>query len=132
MINIVVATHGDLAESLLHCAHMIAGGTELPGIYMLCMREGKSVEDYLSDARNIIAKATSNDFILLVDLMSASPCNYALSAFRDCNYRLISGVNLAMLIEVIDNRDEMTLDELWEYGYSCGTDAIQKLYLSND
>ena len=118
MINIVVATHGDLSESLLHCAYMIAGGSGLPGIYSLCMREGKGVDEYLADAQAIIDKAPSKDFILLVDLMSASPCNFTLSAFRNCNYRMITGVNLAMLIEIIDNRDDMTLDELWEYGRS--------------
>lgn len=79
MINIVVATHGDLSESLLHCAYMIAGGSGLPGIYSLCMREGKGVDEYLADAQAIIDKAPSKDFILLVDLMSASPCNFTLS-----------------------------------------------------
>ena len=132
MINIVVATHGDLSESLLHCAYMIAGGSGLPGIYSLCMREGKGVDEYLADAQAIIDKAPSKDFILLVDLMSASPCNFTLSAFRNCNYRMITGVNLATLIEIIDNRDDMTLDELWEYGRSSAIDSIQKVYLANE
>lgn len=132
MINIVVATHGNLSESLLQCAYMIAGGSRLPGIYTICMSEGENVEEYLTDAQAIIDKAPSKDFILLVDLMSASPCNFALSAFRNCNYRMLTGVNLAMLIEVIDNRDDMTLDELWEYGRSCAVESIQKIHLTNE
>lgn len=45
---------------------------------------------------------------------------------------MITGVNLAMLIEIIDNRDDMTLDELWEYGRSSAIDSIQKVYLANE
>lgn len=88
------------------------------------------MEEYLNDAKAIIEKAPSQDFILLVDLMSASPCNYALSAFRDCNYRMITGVNLPMLIEIIDNRDDMTLDEIWEYGCTRGSESIQKIHIA--
>lgn len=129
MIHIIIAAHGVLAESLYQSACLVVGEDHQDFVHTLCMTEGKDSLSFVNEAEKIIADNPDAQFLILADLMYASPCNFALSAFRHTDYRLLSGVNLPMLIEVIDNKDEMDLDKLWEYGYSCGHAAMQKIHM---
>lgn len=70
----------------------------------------------------MLAKELQEDKVLIMaDLFGGSPFMKLLSAFRDVDYKLITGFNLAMIIQAFqDSQTERTLDEECEVLEDCG------------
>ncbi len=64
--------------------------------------------------------------VILTDLYGATPSNIAASLSGQHATRAVSGVNLSMLIRVL-NYPELSLDELAEKARSGGIDGIQTI-----
>lgn len=111
MIGVIVAAHGDLASALLRSAESIVG--PIPGV--------ASVDVYDSDTRQTIeAKIEAalekvggeGKVLFLTDIFGGSASNLA-CGFRDrYDLRVLTGVNLPMLLEVATHRDEEDLGKL--------------------
>lgn len=95
--RIVVATHGDLARALLGAVESIAG--PLPDIVCLGLAEGESPDVF--EARLTAALTPDSPALVLVDFPGGTPWNAALRVARARPHlRLVSGVNLPMLLDV--------------------------------
>ena len=106
MIHLIVACHGRFAEELVNSAAMVFGEAE--GVHAVTFMPGEGPEDLIRKYEAIMAEAgISDDVLFLVDLFGGSPYNAAIRvAAPTARADVLSGVNLPMLLELLDSRDE--------------------------
>ena len=126
--RIVVAAHGGLADALLATAELICG--PLADVHAVGLRPDDSPETY---AERLDAAVGDPDAptLILTDLAGGTPHNVALVATRRLpGAALISGVNLAVLIEAAMSTDALDgafVDSLVASGREALVDARQLL-----
>ncbi|UYZ37383.1 PTS fructose transporter subunit IIA [Clostridium beijerinckii] len=109
MLGIVIATHGTLSNGIKDAAEVIMGNTE--NIATVNLNAGDDIEKLGKKINNAILGVNQGDGVaVLVDLVSASPYNQSVLVtnqldpeLRDKVY-IISGVNLPMLLEIINHQ----------------------------
>lgn len=132
MRHIVVATHDRLACGFVDALSLIAGEEQAKRIHPLCMTMGKEPEQFVKEVAQFLAdKEQEDEFLIFCDLYGASPCNSSLMGFRYTNYRIITGVNLGMLLEALFALDTGDLDELCDQLVQKGKEGITKVYLAS-
>ncbi len=128
MIGILVVTHGKMAEGMLDTLDMIMGTLEY--IDYASLVRGEDYESFENNIENKIRALDNGDGVLiLVDLFGASPFNVAQKISKkleaeDIKTKIVSGVNLMMLLEAGSNRSYQTLEELVETIKESGKDGI--------
>lgn len=125
MIGIVLVTHGALADALKNAAEMIIGPQE----HFLAIGMGPA--DDLTILRGEIEAAVSavekNDgALILVDLMGGSPAK-ASSHLAFSGTQVICGVNLPMLLEVLVQREGVTIQELTAIAMQAAKEGVINL-----
>lgn len=98
-IHLILCSHGEFAKELVKSAEMIIGHIDnllvfplLPGISMDVYRQ-----KIVSGMNTMGAK---DEYLCLVDLYGGTPCTTVLSLMKDYHMNVVTGLNLAMLIEV--------------------------------
>jgi PTS system mannose-specific IIA component len=127
VVGIIVVTHGEMAAGLIQAAEMIVGKQEqLSPVHLL---EMDAVEGLMERVEESIGQNdTGEGTLLLVDLPGASPFNAcARLAMQQEGLKLISGVNLPMLAELLVQRPSHTLPELVEIAKQAGKFGIKDL-----
>ena len=88
MINVIVATHGPLAEALLASGRMVYG--ELPHVYPVTLSEQAGIKG-------------ADGVLVLCDMQSGTPwnvaCHHAFSAQTVPPVAVVAGVNFPMLLQ---------------------------------
>jgi mannose/fructose/sorbose-specific phosphotransferase system IIA component len=111
MIGIVVVSHGLLSEHLVSAASLILGEAKKVKAVTFTARES------LDDLRRKTTEAT-NEFdndgcLILTDIMGGSATNVSIEIMKSHNnVCVVTGVNLPMLIEAINSRENTNLTEL--------------------
>lgn len=130
MIQIVLASHCDLAKSLLRTGMMICGKDLMNGIHAVTIQEGEHGLAALEKDCQAIAKQYANDDVLILcDIMGATPFNVCLSVFRHMQHTVVTGANLPMLIEASIHKDQTTLAELADMVKNAGQQGVEKVNL---
>jgi mannose/fructose-specific phosphotransferase system component IIA len=102
--RIVVAGHGDLADALVSSAQLICGMVD--DLHAVGLRPDDSPESF--GERLSAASAVEGPVLILTDLVGGTPHNVALAVSRHNPATvLISGVNLAVLIEAATTTDAL-------------------------
>lgn len=131
MVGVVIITHGDMAKGIETSVELIIGKQEqfkTIGLY-----EDTDFEEF----KGMIGKTvegldTGNGVLVLVDLFGASPYNaaaYNMATFKEKKIpiRLVTGVNLPMVIEVLMQRDSVNSpDELYPISLESGKEGIKE------
>lgn len=106
MIGVIIATHGKMADGLLDSIELIVGKQK--NCITLCLRHGDDIELFRQSIKDAIIKLSEGDgVIIFADLFAASPYNQAARIYpelKEYPYRLVTGVNLPMLIETMSKR----------------------------
>lgn len=129
MKYIVIAAHGVLADAFLETVRMIVGVEQSAMIYAIGMKEDMDSEAFIEKAEKLIARDREGEYLLVADLYGASPCNSLLMAFQHCRYRLVTGLNLGMLLEILFQFSNMSLEEAAEHMVETGKGGIQNVVL---
>jgi PTS system mannose-specific IIA component len=102
MVGLVVATHGKLAEELLHTAEGIVGPLEQ--CEPVSVGAGSSMEDARARLGEAVHRVDSGEGVLvLTDMFGGTPANLALT-FLDEKLEVITGVNLPMILKLTTAR----------------------------
>ncbi|HHI96630.1 MAG TPA: PTS sugar transporter [Thermodesulfatator atlanticus] len=105
MTGIIIAGHGRLPEELLTVCAFILGKTE--GIQSLSIDPATPAQEIRASFVKAIEEVDQGQGVLiLTDLFGGTPSNMALSFLREGYVEVVSGVNLAMIIKAIQNRDK--------------------------
>ena len=129
MKHIVIGAHGNLAEAFLETVRMIAGTEQTSCIHAIGMKENMDPQAFIKKAEELIDEDRDGEYLLLADLFGASPSNSLLMAFQHCRYRLVTGLNLGMVLEVLFQFDDMSLEEAAEHMVEIGKGGIQNVIL---
>lgn len=105
MVGLVVASHGRLADELVHTAEQIVG--KLPAVATCSIEPGMSVEDLRAQMKQAVARVDEGEgVIVMADLFGGSPCKESLMMCQRGNIEVLAGVNLPMLLKANSLRSE--------------------------
>ena len=124
MIGVVVASHGGLCRELLITAEMILGPAAQTAAAPLAA--GVSLQDFAAQLRQAVAAVQQEaGVLLLADLAGGTPCNVAaVLAAQSEEIKVVTGVNLPMLLEVLSRREGLSLEELTELAVVAGQGGV--------
>ncbi|GFN35228.1 PTS sugar transporter subunit IIA [Tepidimicrobium xylanilyticum] len=128
---VLVITHGKFGIELLKSVEMIMGEQE--DAKALGLQLGDNVDDLRNEVEKIILENEKEDkeTIIFVDILGGSPSNIALYVLKKHNsVKLVTGVNMPMLIEIFQSRDLVELDELLEKMINSSMEGINKFEFS--
>lgn len=110
MNGIFIIAHAPLASALRQCVlHVFPDNA--PGIAALDVQPNMAPEETLAQARIIMQQLGTSKVLVLVDVFGATPCNVAQKLVDGVNSKLITGINLPMLLRTVSYRHE-SLDAL--------------------
>jgi PTS system mannose-specific IIA component len=117
-------THGHSGQSLLDDAEFILGQS-LADIRFIPFRQSRVHTTGNLEVRQAIKKNDSGQGVLvLTDLVGASPSNLVKGLLKDNHAKMVTGVNLAMLIRICNYRD-VSLESLAEKAVKGGKRGIE-------
>ena len=113
MIGFVIVTHGRLGSELINTAELILGRLDH------CVSVSIDAQSSPETIRAEIGKAIRNTdlgsgVLILTDMFGGTPSNFSLSFLEKGRVEVLTGVNLPMIIKLIQSRDKMVLSELAE------------------
>jgi len=127
-VNILIITHNGIGQSLIDTATSMLATKDLP-ITALSVPANLLPQDlgyYADQIRNHIDDLNSTyGVLILTDICGATPNNLARYFAGEKNVAVISGLNLPMLIRVL-NYAEKPLDELVEIALDGGRTGIRE------
>ncbi|MGT2888058.1 PTS sugar transporter subunit IIA [Streptococcus didelphis] len=124
MIKLIIVAHGNFPSGILSALELIAGKQE--EVLAIDFVAGMSTEEL----KLLIQKdlSAANKVLILTDLLGGSPFNVssALSMdYLDKSIRVLSGLNLAMLMEAVLSRSTVAdLDQLADKALAAAHNGI--------
>jgi len=119
MIGILILTHEDLGNHMIRCASHVVG-MKPPQLIHLGIFIQDNPDTVLSKARVLVKQLDSGDGVLVLsDIFGATPCNIASRLIQPGKVECIAGINLPMLVRVLNYRNE-PLPVVVEKGLSGG------------
>ena len=125
MINIVVVSHGNLAEQLIKSAEMIAGEAE--NVYSVTLQPGDDPAAFGQKVDAVMEEIGDQETLILIDIFSGTPYNVTARQVLKDQVECITGANLPMLIEAMLSREDTTVSELAESISNVGADSVKNL-----
>ena len=124
MIGVVIVTHSQLGEALIEAAEFIIG-TRPDTMVSVSI----NLNEHADKLREKIAKGIKTvnrhkGVLILTDMFGGTPSNLSYSFLEEGRVEVISGVNLPILIQAINKREEMELSKLAESLEAFGKKSI--------
>jgi PTS system mannose-specific IIA component len=112
MIGIVVVTHSRLGEALLEAAEFISGSRP-QGAVFVSIDLNQNVDRLREKVAAGIKKVSQDQGVLiLTDMFGGTPSNISYSFLEAGRVEVLSGVNLPVLVQALDQRVKMPIGEL--------------------
>lgn len=122
MINILIVTHGKMAEGMCSSVKMLIGEAKNVDFVNFDKEMG---QDELKEEldKKIVDVSQGNQYLIMCDIKGGTPFNVACRySFKNDNVAVFFGVNLPILIEAIISRKEKNLEQFASYLQDiCGT-----------
>ncbi len=123
MIGILIIAHGGLGESLVHCVTHVLG-KQPPQLEHFAVGTNDDPTDLLPQAQQTVnALNTGSGVLILSDMYGASPCNLVAKLLTPGKVEGVAGVNLPMLVRVLNYRDK-PIKTCLEKAISGGRDGV--------
>ena len=114
-VGIVVAAHAPLASALVETALRIVepSGDARAGLTVVEMAPELSATDAFGKVEQAIASVDAGRGVLVIaDLFGGSAANIALAQLGEDTVEVVTGANLAMLIDALSHRTDTSLSAL--------------------
>lgn len=123
--KLVLMSHGKLAYETLQSAKMITG--ELEDVYVVSMDADDGLDCTKRKYQEVLNQLKDATAIIAVDLFGGTPFNVAsIISLQDSTKRIITGLNLAMVIEYSVSTEE-DIDALTNTLLNTGKAAISSV-----
>jgi len=127
MIGILIISHGDLGNSLIHCANHVMG-KKSEHLMHLGITTQDDPDVIIPKALELLKHLDCGDGVLILsDICGATPCNIASQLVSPGRVECLSGVNLSMLVRALTYRNE-PLKSLIEKALSGGKEGVIRIY----
>jgi len=128
MNGIFIIAHAPLAHALRQCVlHVFPDSGR--AVAAMDVQPNVSPEETLSAARITLEQLGTPQVLVLTDLFGATPCNVAQKLVDGVRSRLITGVNLPMLLRTVSYRHE-SLDALVQRAVVGGTQGVMQVAIT--
>ena len=112
MIGIVIVTHSELGDALIGAAEFIIGSRP-ESIESVSIDLSENAEKLRGKIDRGIKKVMGEEgVIILTDMFGGTPSNLSYSFLEEGHIEVLSGVNLPILIQAVNMRKKMALDQL--------------------
>lgn len=122
---ILLIAHAPLASALRACVLHVFPECEAQ-VLALDVPAYAQPAEMREAARSLMSHSHAAQVLLFSDVVGATPCNIAQSLVGGENARLITGVNLPMLLRAVNYRDE-DLPQLVERALAGGAQGMMEL-----
>ena len=109
MRKIILASHGNLAEGMLHAATVIAGVQENLSAYG--MEKYESPEGIYDALYSTIQNNAEDEYVIICDIRGGSVHNKLVEYCVYENVCVVTGMNLGLVLELIFADSELTMKE---------------------
>lgn len=124
MVNLILASHGPIAEAMLESAAMLYGQNK--NIHAICLYSEDGVEEFQKKLRESISE--DEESILLVDIPGGTPSNQGMQLMETYpKLRVVAGMNLMMVLEAMIRIDTSELDGLLQLLLRTGKESVQEM-----
>lgn len=130
--GILIMAHSPLASALRQCvAHVFP--ERVADVLALDIAAEAGVPESLAAARALVAPLAGRPLLLLTDIMGATPCNVARLLATEVPAKLLTGVNLPMLLRAVTYQND-PLDDLLSKAQHGGTLGVMQvpIHVSNN
>ena len=129
MNNILIIAHSPLAQALRQCAlHVFPDCGD--NVVAVDVAPNVPPEETLAIARIALQQLGgprgANGVLVLTDVFGATPCNVAQKLVDGVNSRIVTGVNVPMLLRTVSYRHE-PLDALVSRAVTGGTQGVMQV-----
>lgn len=122
LVGVLVVTHGEFGAALLDAGQMIVG--RQMGVESVSVLVSRGVEEIITDLKSALARLEHGlGVLVLTDLFGGTPTTLSLSLRKLGNIEIVAGVNLPMLLKVLQGR-KSTLAELATQAKAAGLQGI--------
>jgi len=121
-VNILLLTHAQVGDMLIEALRSIMGPLPLT-IQSLCVQSNETADE-VQQHLNEVLNDPKQPWLILTDLFGATPCNLVKKFCDKHDVELVSGVNLPMLIRVM-NYPQLGLSALAEKALAGGKDGVK-------
>ena len=122
MNGIFIIAHAPLASALRQCVlHVFPEATD--AVTALDVQPNMPPEETLQQARVLMRQAPHAQTLVVTDVFGATPCNVAQKLVDGVRSKLITGVNLPMLLRTVSYRHE-SLDALVSRAMTGATQGV--------
>ncbi|MEE8320813.1 MAG: PTS fructose transporter subunit IIA [Gammaproteobacteria bacterium] len=122
-VGILIIAHDGIGPSILGTTTLMMDGCPLRVKLMATTRDS-GPDEMIANATEYARELDEGAGVLvLTDLIGSTPSNIARRLHEFTNIRIVSGLNLSMLIRVL-NYPSLGLEELTEKAFSGGRDGI--------
>ena len=123
MIGLLIVTHCDLGREFLNAAEFIVGSIDAADTIPITQTADsekilKMIEEKVKSLDN------GQGVLILTDMFGGTPSNLSLSFLKEEMVDVLTGVNLPMIIAIVQNRTNMKLSELAEMAQKAGKMGI--------
>ena len=128
MNGILIIAHAPLASALRQCVlHVFPGNAA--GLAALDVQPNTPPEETLAQARIMLAQLGTANALVLADVFGATPCNVAQKLVDGVHSKLITGINLPMLLRTVSYRHE-PLDALVARALAGATQGVMQVAIT--
>ena len=126
--GIFIIAHAPLAHALRQCALHVFPDCAA-GVVSLDVQPNITPEETLASARIVMSQLGTRQILVLTDVFGATPCNVAQKLVDGVRAKLVTGVNLPMLLRTVSYRHEM-LDALVSRAIVGGTQGVMQVAIA--
>ena len=128
MNGIFIIAHAPLASALRQCVlHVFPDNPA--GVVALDVQPNMPPDETLAQARIILEQLRTPQVLVLADVFGATPCNVAQKLVDGVRTKLITGVNLPMLLRTVSYRHE-PLDALVSRALIGATQGVMQVAIT--
>ena len=123
MIGLLIVTHCDLGKELLNAAEFIVGKIEAVDTIAITETTGTDLLRKKIEAK-VNALDKGDGVLILTDMFGGTPSNLSLSFLKEGKMEVLTGVNLPMIIAIVQNRPNFKVTTLAEKAQEAGKMGI--------
>ena len=125
MNGLLIIAHAPLASAFLQCVlHVFPDNAA--GVAALDVQPHMPPEETLAQARILLTQLDTPQALVLTDIFGATPCNVAQQLADGVHTKLVTGMNLPMLLRAVCYRNE-SLDALVARALGGATQGVMQV-----
>ena len=125
-VGVLIIGHDNVGESLRDNAVKTFGAQRLPLAVVSIGRDCEPERAHAQASAMIQALDQGDGVLVLTDICGATPCNIATRLLGEARVKIVTGVNLPMLLRVLNYAD-LSLERLVDKAITGGRDGIVEI-----